>query len=103
MPHIYKVGKMSEINSRTVVTLDNREIVILRQDNQVFALSNVCSHQHIPRLHEGTLECYSIECPMHGWRYDIRTGKSLTGDGNIPVYDLKIENDILSIEIPDEG
>ena len=102
MPNVYNIGKLSEIKSRMMVTLNNRDIVIFRASDQIFAVSNVCSHQHFSKLHEGILESFLIECPMHGWRYDIRTGKSVTGEGTISVYPLSMKDGNLYIEVPDD-
>jgi nitrite reductase/ring-hydroxylating ferredoxin subunit len=103
MPHLHKLGSVTAIKSRSVFTIEGRDIVIVRHDDECFALSNICSHQHISRLHEGIIDCYSIECPMHGWKYDIRSGHSLTGNGTVTVYKVIIDNEALFIEMPDKG
>ena len=33
-----------------------------------------CTHQGGP-LADGTLEGYEVECPLHGAKFDIRTGE----------------------------
>ncbi len=85
------------------VTVGGRDILIIRRGDVYHALRNVCAHQHISRLHEGTLEECTIECPMHGWRYDIRTGKSLTGEGALATYPVTVANGTLFIELPEDG
>ncbi len=84
-------------------TVDGRDILIIRQGDAYYALSNVCAHQHISRLHEGTLDQCTIECPMHGWRYDIHTGRSLTGEGSLATYPVIISNGTLFVELPEDA
>lgn len=98
-----KIGTAAAVKSGTVITVNGHDVVIFRQDEKFWALSNVCAHQHISRLHEGKREGFSLECPMHGWQYDIRSGKSLTGEGRLVVYKVVVSGEILFLEIPDEG
>jgi 3-phenylpropionate/trans-cinnamate dioxygenase ferredoxin subunit len=82
--------------------IDGKELVVARYDNNYFAASNICAHQHISRLHEGSLNGCVLECPMHGWQFDLRTGLSPTGQGKIMVYRVKVIDDILCCVLPEE-
>jgi sulfoxide reductase heme-binding subunit YedZ len=46
-----------------------------------YGISNVCVHEGGP-LNQGTVEKTIVTCPWHGWKYDVRNGKSphLGGD-----------------------
>ena len=49
---------------------------------------------------DGNLKKYMIECPLHGWVYDIRDGKCLSlGDRFTISYKLRIQDNILEINI----
>jgi nitrite reductase/ring-hydroxylating ferredoxin subunit len=48
----------------------------------LYAVSNICPHQHAPVLydgvvqyteHDGEHDC-TITCPLHGWTYSLKTG-----------------------------
>ncbi|MEX0602060.1 MAG: Rieske 2Fe-2S domain-containing protein, partial [Bacteroidota bacterium] len=56
------------------------EIAVIRWEQEMFAVDNHCPHQHFSALHNGEIRECSVICPMHGHRFDLRTGKSLTGD-----------------------
>ncbi len=102
MPSLVKIGTAAGVKSGTLVTVGGRDVVIFRQDDKFWAMSNVCAHQHISRLHEGKQDGCTIECPMHGWRYDIRSGISLTGQGRVAVYTVVVRGELLFVELPDE-
>lgn len=48
--------------------------VFLTEDDQVFALDDICSHQEA-NLSDGWVEDCWVECPLHASRFDLRTGR----------------------------
>jgi 3-phenylpropionate/trans-cinnamate dioxygenase ferredoxin component len=68
------------------------------------AVGDICSHAHY-FLHEGEVDADfgTIECPKHGSTFDLDTGKprSLPATQPVPVYNVKVENDDVKVEIPD--
>ncbi len=53
---------------------NNDEIVIGKINNKLFAFNNVCPHRGAS-LSKGTLHRNNIVCYMHGYEYDVFTGK----------------------------
>ncbi len=49
-------------------------VILIRRGAEVFALENRCAHMGCP-LAAGTLDGYTLQCPCHDWRFDIRNGK----------------------------
>ena len=80
------------------VDLEGEErICIVNFEGKYYALGNVCTHLGGP-LDEGTLEGYEVECPWHGSKFDVRTGKPTKPPARqaVPVYKVKVEdNNIL--------
>lgn len=66
------------------VELDDLEVAVVKVDDEVFAIEDVCSHADIP-LSEGDVEDCTIECALHGSRFDLRTGKPTGPPANRPV------------------
>jgi phenylpropionate dioxygenase-like ring-hydroxylating dioxygenase large terminal subunit len=58
---------------------------------QVFALSDICPHRAAP-LSEGCLKANTVECPYHGWRFDIHDGSCKEIPALCEDQDLKTEN-----------
>ncbi len=75
------------------VTASGVPVVLLRQGEQVYAISATCPHAGGP-LEEGTLQGNIVECPWHGSRFCMRDGRVLTGPAtvNAPRYDVRVRN-----------
>jgi nitrite reductase/ring-hydroxylating ferredoxin subunit len=58
-------------------------IVILRTANGISAFEDVCPHAFWP-LSDGCVRQGLLECPGHGWEFDVQSGKCLTA----PTYAL---------------
>ena len=56
------------------VEVDGLDVALVRHDNEVFAIEDECSHAAVA-LSEGDVDDCTIECWMHGSRFDLRTGK----------------------------
>ena len=78
------------------------EIAVFQIGEELHAITNVCPHQHAPVLAEGRLEGTHIECPMHGWKYDISTGKGIESSGRLDTYQTKIVGDDIFVFLCDE-
>ena len=56
------------------VVLEGTAVCIARSMGEVFAISDVCSHADVS-LAEGDVEDGTVECWLHGSRFDLRTGR----------------------------
>ena len=96
MSEFASVAKVSEIEEGVVkvVRVGDAPIGLTKIDGELFAFADVCTHDDGP-VAEGELDEYIIECPRHGAKFDIRTGKvrQLPAVVPIPVYTVKIEGD----------
>ena len=99
-----KVCPVGELHEKrgTRFDADGREIALFRRDGAVYAINNVCAHQHFSVLHQGMLDGLTVTCPMHGWTYDLRTGKATTGQGSVARYEAHIEQGIVYLDLPDQ-
>jgi 3-phenylpropionate/trans-cinnamate dioxygenase ferredoxin subunit len=98
------VAKVSEIPDpgRKIVELDDQLVVVIHTAGHFYAIDDVCTHDGGP-LGEGTLEGYSIACPRHGAKFDIRTGAALTMPATKPTatHQVKIEGDNILVKLSD--
>lgn len=67
-----------------LVKSDGREIVLVREGEEVFALDDICSHAEVS-LSDGEVAHGAIECWLHGSRFDLRTGQPSGPPANEPV------------------
>jgi nitrite reductase/ring-hydroxylating ferredoxin subunit len=59
---------------KKITLQNNEEIVIGKMDNKSFAFNNICPHRGAS-LTKGTLHGNNIVCYMHGYEYNVFTGK----------------------------
>ncbi len=82
---------------------DDVEVAVFRVNDKIYAVSNVCPHNHSNVMYEGYIdEGLYLSCPIHGWQFNLETGlvpphcKELSA--KLEVYKTKIENGDLYIE-----
>lgn len=74
-------------------------VLLIKKAGEIYAISNKCAHMSCP-LGMGNFEDFTVKCPCHDWRYDIRTGEFLDAkEIKIPVYKSKIEEGKIFIKI----
>jgi len=76
------------------VTVGDYDVAIARHEDEFFALQDLCSHAAVA-LSEGEVEDCTVECWLHGSRFDLRTGHptGLPATKPVPVYDTTIDGD----------
>ncbi|MGZ5401511.1 MAG: non-heme iron oxygenase ferredoxin subunit [Nocardioides sp.] len=72
------------------VTLGSYEVAVARHGDEVFAVENLCSHAAVA-LSEGEVEDCTVECWLHGSRFDLRTGKPTGLPATEPVATFPVE------------
>jgi len=65
-----------------------------------YAVDDTCTHDDGP-LADGWLDGNAIECPRHGARFDVATGKVLCLPAAMPVhaYPVTVEADEVSVSV----
>jgi len=62
------------------------------RDGSVRALSAVCPHKGGP-LADGQIDLKQVVCPLHLNAWDLATGCSLSGQPDLTVYPVRIDDD----------
>jgi 3-phenylpropionate/trans-cinnamate dioxygenase ferredoxin component len=75
---------------RQSVIIDETPALLLRVDDNFYAIEDVCTHDGQP-LTDGPLHGCEITCPRHGARFDVRTGKPLCMPATEPVRTFEID------------
>jgi 3-phenylpropionate/trans-cinnamate dioxygenase ferredoxin component len=88
--------------SAVSVEIDGVPVCVAKSEGEVFAISDVCSHADVP-LSEGDVEDGTVECWLHGSRFDLRTGRptGLPATRPVPIYPVKIDGDDVWVALRD--
>src|SRR5262245_40342209 len=104
MADFVKLATIHDIPENELRAFEHAEqrIAIYRVGDTFYATTDVCSHAY-SELSEGFLdtEDCTIECPLHGSRFDIRTGAvlSLPAYEPITVFPTRVEGDDVLVEL----
>lgn len=97
------VAEVSELpnGERIIVEIDGEPIAVFNIAGELYAITDVCSHDDGP-VAEGELHEFAIECPRHGAKFDLRSGKvlSLPAIVDIPAYPVRVESDQVQVGLP---
>jgi 3-phenylpropionate/trans-cinnamate dioxygenase ferredoxin subunit len=95
------VGRMKKIE------LEGKEILIANVGGSYYALGNRCTHMG-GDLSMGTLEGSVVTCPRHGSKFDVTTGKAISGPKILflklgtkhePSFEVKVEGEAIFIKM----
>jgi len=116
MSNVTEVGKSGEIENGTMkeISVDGREILLARADDQYYATDNRCPHMG-GNLSRGKLEGTVVTCPKHNSQFDLKdgsvmrwlkgsgfisaVGKALKSPRPLVTYNVKVQDDKILIEI----
>lgn len=83
-----------------VTQVHGKEVAVVRVGTEVFAINAVCTHA-LGYLDEGEMDEFEIECPLHGGRFDVRTGEPTCPPADIPLptYNVCIKDGTIYVEV----
>jgi nitrite reductase/ring-hydroxylating ferredoxin subunit len=99
---LVKVGKAGELKENTgkEIKVGDKRIAVFYANGRYYAIDALCRHQD-GSLAPGKVEGEIVECPLHSWHYNIRTGQLLDYvDGvKLSTYEIKTIDDQLYLEV----
>jgi len=95
------VGELSPGSSKLVEVNDLR-IALFNLDGEYYAIEDVCTHDGGPLVEGEIIQGCLVECPRHGARFDIRTGKAVRMPAFLPTktFAVRVEGNDVLVEVP---
>ncbi len=95
------VAKLEDVpeNGNRCFEVEGRKVLLCRTTVGVFAIENMCSHAYA-LLEGGRMRGAHIFCPLHGIRFDMRTGAP-TGELTkkpIATWPASVEGDRIMVD-----
>ncbi len=98
---VAQAGEVKAGDSKRVM-VDDHPIAIFNIGGEYFAVEDNCSHEDTP-LSDGYVdeETCTVECALHGSRFDLRTGKALSFPAIFPVktFEAVVEGGELKVRV----
>lgn len=102
MSNWYEAVSLAELEEEEPVgvNVEGRQVMVVRVDDTVYALDDICTHEVAP-LSEGFIEDGCIECPLHQGMFDLATGAAVKEPCVEPVraYPVRINDDTVEIDL----
>ncbi len=94
---VAKVTDFDEVAMRSYRILARHVGVFKEEDGSFYAIETGCKHANANLL-GGKRDGDVVTCPMHGWKYNLKTGACVWGTGaSLRRYALKIEDGCIYI------
>lgn len=104
MSKFVKVANVGEIGpgERLWVDFGEETVIVFNVGGLFYCIADLCTHDDGP-LEDGEVVGHEVECPRHGARFDVRTGKALClpAVAPVPTYRVKVEEGGVWVESPD--
>jgi len=104
MPEFVKLAAVDDVPMSEVRAFEyaGRRIALYHCGDIFYATTDICSHAYA-ELSEGFLDTddCTIECPLHGSRFDIRSGAALTLPAYEPIatYPVRVDGQDVLVEL----
>jgi nitrite reductase (NADH) small subunit/3-phenylpropionate/trans-cinnamate dioxygenase ferredoxin subunit len=102
MPKRVTVAKLADVppGQCRAVEAEGVGVALCNVGGTVYALDNCCPHAGGP-IGEGTIDGDCVECPWHGWRYNVKTGERPENPQiKVDCFPVHIEDDTIQVTIP---
>jgi 3-phenylpropionate/trans-cinnamate dioxygenase ferredoxin component len=102
------VGPADDVPKGTAIQVEVGDIevaVVHADDDNFYAVRDECSHAAVP-LSEGEVDGCTLECWLHGSRFDLRTGNptGLPATEPVATFDVELrDGDIYVSTTPSNG
>ncbi len=97
-----KIANKNEIREGNgkEVHINGQRIALFLSNNKYYAIEALCRHQD-GSLAPGKIEGEVVECPLHFWHYNIRTGELLDYMEGVKLntFDVEIRKNEIYLDI----
>jgi 3-phenylpropionate/trans-cinnamate dioxygenase ferredoxin subunit len=102
MPELVAVARVEDIPAGTVKVVEAAgvRIALCNFDGTIYAIDDECTHDR-GSLDQGELIGREIECPRHGARFDVTTGRATRLPAIRPVrsFTVTVSDGSIAVEV----
>ncbi|MDQ6648936.1 MAG: non-heme iron oxygenase ferredoxin subunit [Actinomycetota bacterium] len=102
LPTWVRVCSVGEVANDSAIRVEVGDvpIAVVKSDDVIYAIYDICSHAEVS-LSEGDVDGTTLECWLHGSRFDLHSGRptGLPATKPVPVYPVKIEGDDVFVAV----
>ncbi len=102
MPERVTIANVEDVppGRGVAVNVEGLRIAVFNVDGTYYAIDDTCTHADAS-LAEGSVDGTTVECALHGARFDLRTGEAVGPPADRPVtaYQVHVEDGKIQIEL----
>lgn len=95
MAKFHKIAGVDEVAPGEIkqYLVEDRYVALCNVDGEFHAFEDVCTHK-FAHLSEGEFKDSEVKCPLHGAKFDVKSGaaKSLPAVKPVPKHEVKVED-----------
>jgi 3-phenylpropionate/trans-cinnamate dioxygenase ferredoxin subunit len=82
------------------IDVNGQRILLANIDGRFYATADTCTHEDAS-LSTGSLKGELVKCPLHGSRFNVRTGEALEepAEENLRTYAVRVEGGSILIRL----
>lgn len=112
--HVADLHELEEAKAK-IVSVEGRSIGIFKSNGKIYAVRNLCPHKRAPVCRgqlRGTflpsdpssfvfgMENQVLQCPWHGWEFDLETGEQMSGKSSrLTLYPVKLQDGSVFLDL----
>ena len=104
MSEFLRIATVGEIpaGGSKLVQIEDIRIALFNLDGEYYAIEDVCTHDDGPLVDGEIVNGCEVECPRHGARFDIRTGRAvrMPAFSATNTYEVRVEGNDVLVESP---
>lgn len=98
-----EIARAGELHEGTMRRCDvgGRRILLANVGGRLYAVDDTCTHEEAS-LAAGVLKGELVKCPLHGSRFNVRTGEALEEPAEEPLrtYPVREEGERILVGVP---
>jgi 3-phenylpropionate/trans-cinnamate dioxygenase ferredoxin subunit len=102
MKGFVRVCSLSDLVENTPIATEvsGTPVCVVKSSGEISALLDECSHAEVA-LSDGDVEAGTVECWLHGSRFDLRTGKPTGPPATepVPTFPVRIDGDDVLVAV----
>ncbi|HEU5439678.1 MAG TPA: non-heme iron oxygenase ferredoxin subunit [Ktedonobacterales bacterium] len=100
------VGRESDVAEGVPlrVVVEGTPIAIFKVHDELFAIGDTCTHEEFSLTDGEMVDEFTVECALHGARFDLRSGRALCLPAVLPTpsYPVWVEDGVIKLDYEEE-
>ena len=97
-----KVGKVADLapGKMMQVVAGERRLLLANVDGRYYATDDTCTHEDASHS-DGSLRGALVKCPLHGSRFDVRTGRAMEepAEVDLKTYAVHLDGEDILVDL----